>query len=92
KHKSGVGYDSQVSDENQLCAENVSQMNDKYKIGEGYHVVPPPYTGKFMPPRPDLVIADIDECVVSKTVTSVPAVITSEAKTSETKPKSVSEP
>ncbi|GKD78320.1 hypothetical protein Tco_1340941 [Tanacetum coccineum] len=62
-------------------------MNDKYKTGEGYHVVPSPYTGNFMPPRSDLVIADIDECVVSKT-----DVITSEAKISETKPKSVSEP
>nr|GEX69567.1 ribonuclease H-like domain-containing protein [Tanacetum cinerariifolium] len=26
---------------------------DRYKSGEGYHVVPPFYTGTFMPPKPD---------------------------------------
>nr|GFC10064.1 hypothetical protein [Tanacetum cinerariifolium] len=29
--------------------------NDRYKTGEGYHDVPPPYTRTFMPPKPDLV-------------------------------------
>nr|GEU79922.1 putative ribonuclease H-like domain-containing protein [Tanacetum cinerariifolium] len=28
--------------------------NDRYKTGEGYHVVPPPYTGAFLPPKPNL--------------------------------------
>ncbi|GJV30939.1 hypothetical protein Tco_1391339 [Tanacetum coccineum] len=83
KFKTGVGYDSQVFD---------SQVNDKYKIGEGYHAVTPPYTGNFMPLKPDLVLADKDEYVFSESVTSVSAVTTSEAKTSESKPKSVSEP
>nr|GEU55594.1 retrovirus-related Pol polyprotein from transposon TNT 1-94 [Tanacetum cinerariifolium] len=27
-----------------------------YQSGNGYHAVPPPYTGTFMPPKPDLVI------------------------------------
>nr|GFD29329.1 hypothetical protein [Tanacetum cinerariifolium] len=31
-----------------------SPMNDRYKSGEGYHVVPSPYTGTFMPLKPDL--------------------------------------
>nr|GEX41782.1 ribonuclease H-like domain-containing protein [Tanacetum cinerariifolium] len=35
-----------------------SLENDRYKIGEGYHVVPPPYTGTFLPPKPDLVCND----------------------------------
>nr|GFB62547.1 ribonuclease H-like domain-containing protein [Tanacetum cinerariifolium] len=35
-----------------------SSENDRYKSGEGYHVVPPPYTGTFMPPKPDLVFND----------------------------------
>nr|GEX85175.1 uncharacterized mitochondrial protein AtMg00810-like [Tanacetum cinerariifolium] len=30
-----------------------SQTNDK--TGNGYHAIPPPYTGTFMPPKPDLV-------------------------------------
>ncbi|GJW17428.1 retrovirus-related pol polyprotein from transposon TNT 1-94, partial [Tanacetum coccineum] len=83
KFKTGVGYDSQVFD---------SQENDKYKTSEGYHVVPPPYTGNFMPPKPDLVLADEDEYVFSESVTSVPDIATSKSKTSESKPKSVSEP
>nr|GEV16953.1 hypothetical protein [Tanacetum cinerariifolium] len=33
-------------------------VNDRYKTDEGYHVVPPPYTGTFMPPKPDLVFND----------------------------------
>nr|GFA38878.1 hypothetical protein [Tanacetum cinerariifolium] len=33
-------------------------VNDRYKSGEGYHDVPPPYTGTFMPLKPDLVFHD----------------------------------
>nr|GEW49518.1 hypothetical protein [Tanacetum cinerariifolium] len=32
--------------------------NDRYKTSKGYHVVPPPYTGTFLPPKPDLVFTD----------------------------------
>nr|GEX90794.1 hypothetical protein [Tanacetum cinerariifolium] len=32
--------------------------NDRYKIGEGYHAVPPSYTRTIMPPKPDLVFND----------------------------------
>nr|GEU97755.1 hypothetical protein [Tanacetum cinerariifolium] len=28
---------------------------EMYHSGDGYHAVPPPYTGTFMPPKPDLV-------------------------------------
>ncbi|GKB47453.1 ribonuclease H-like domain-containing protein [Tanacetum coccineum] len=78
KFKTGVGFDS--------------QENDKYKTSEGYHAVPPSYTGNFMPPRSDLVLGDEDEYVFSELVTSVPDVATSKAKSSESKPKTVSEP
>nr|GEY55785.1 hypothetical protein [Tanacetum cinerariifolium] len=69
-----------------------TKVNDKYKIGKGYHAVPPPYTENFMPPKPDLILVDRDEYVVSEFITSVPAVSTNEAKTSESKPNYVSEP
>nr|GEU99182.1 hypothetical protein [Tanacetum cinerariifolium] len=69
-----------------------SQMNDKSKTSVGYHAVPPPYTGNFMPPKPDLILFDVDEYVVSESITSVSAVVINEAKTSESKPKSVSKP
>nr|GEW65734.1 hypothetical protein [Tanacetum cinerariifolium] len=29
-----------------------------YHSGDGYHAVPPPYTGTFMPPKPDLAFHD----------------------------------
>ncbi|GKE86916.1 hypothetical protein Tco_1560658 [Tanacetum coccineum] len=69
KFKTGVGYDS--------------QENDKYKTSKGYHAAPPPYIRNFMPPKLDLVLADEDEYVFSKSVTSVPDIATSKAKTSE---------
>ncbi|GJW88417.1 hypothetical protein Tco_0163757 [Tanacetum coccineum] len=83
KFKTGVGFESQVFD---------SQENYRYKTSEGHHAVPPPYTRNFMPPKYDLVLADEEEYVFSKSVTSIADVITSEAKTSVSKPKSVSEP
>ncbi|GJZ70571.1 hypothetical protein Tco_0634121 [Tanacetum coccineum] len=70
--KSGLGYDSQgydseVFDSEVSDSEVVdSVVNNKYKTGEGYHVVPPPYTENFMPPKPDFVLADKNEYVFSE--------------------------
>ncbi|GKB10669.1 ribonuclease H-like domain-containing protein [Tanacetum coccineum] len=87
KFKTGVGYDSQVVDSQVFD----SQVNDKHKTGEGYHAIPPPYTGNFMPPKPNLVLANEEEYVFSESITSVPTVTTSEVKTIKSKPKFVSE-
>nr|GEX40816.1 ribonuclease H-like domain-containing protein [Tanacetum cinerariifolium] len=35
-----------------------SPVHDRYKSGEGYHAVPLPYIGTFMPPKLDLVFHD----------------------------------
>ncbi|GJZ83256.1 ribonuclease H-like domain-containing protein [Tanacetum coccineum] len=77
--------------------EDNNQVNDRYKAGEGYHAVPPPYTGNFMPLRPDLSFVGLDDSVfksaVSKTVTSVHETETIASKTSKEsmeKPKTVS--
>ncbi|GKA83950.1 ribonuclease H-like domain-containing protein [Tanacetum coccineum] len=88
KFKTGVGFDSQEFDSQVFD----SHVKDKYKTGEGYHVVPPPYTGNFMPPKPNLVLDDEEEYAFSESITSVPAVATNEVKTNEPKPKFVSEP
>ncbi|GJZ00840.1 ribonuclease H-like domain-containing protein [Tanacetum coccineum] len=88
KFKTGVGFDSQVVDSQVFN----SQENDRYKTSEGYHAVPPPYTGNFMPLKYDLVLADEGEYVFSESVTSITDAATSEAKTSVSKPKSVGEP
>ncbi|GJW62396.1 hypothetical protein Tco_0111731 [Tanacetum coccineum] len=58
------------------CEEDNDQVNDRYKAGVGYHTVPPPYTGNYMPPIPDLYFAGLDEyvfwSVVRKSTTTVP--------------------
>ncbi|GKC25851.1 hypothetical protein Tco_1028001 [Tanacetum coccineum] len=43
--------------------EDNNQVNDRYKAGEGFHAVPPPYTGNFMPLRPYLSFAGLDDSV-----------------------------
>nr|GEV20065.1 hypothetical protein [Tanacetum cinerariifolium] len=78
--KTGLGYDSQVFNSTVSdCAELISfesnismptsPMHDRYQSGEGYHVVSPPYTGTFMPPKPDLAFHDAS--TVTKTVSNV---------------------
>ncbi|GJT07940.1 hypothetical protein Tco_0842402 [Tanacetum coccineum] len=59
---------------------------DKCKTGLGYNVVPPPYTGNFMPPKHDL--SGLEEFVNEPTVKKS-VVETSEAKASADKPKVV---
>ncbi|GJR17917.1 putative ribonuclease H-like domain-containing protein [Tanacetum coccineum] len=69
----------------------------KYDVqSEGYHEVPPPFTGNFKPTRADLSFAGLDDSVykskVSETITSVPNVETTVTKTSKDsleKPKNV---
>ncbi|GJY55478.1 hypothetical protein Tco_0454593 [Tanacetum coccineum] len=67
-----------------------------FKKSEGYHAVPPPFTGNFKPARADLSFAGLDDSVykskVSETITSVPNVeitITKTSKDSLEKPKTV---
>ncbi|GJX56088.1 putative ribonuclease H-like domain-containing protein [Tanacetum coccineum] len=86
--------DLKLTLENEMSDSEVvdSVVNNKYKTCEGYHVIPPPCTGNFMPPKPDLVLAGKDEYVFSEPVTSVPVAATSEVKTSESESKSFSKP
>nr|GEZ55456.1 putative ribonuclease H-like domain-containing protein [Tanacetum cinerariifolium] len=67
--KTRLGYDTQVFTSFMFdCDEMLSSMSDvrlpasplynRYQSGEGYHAIPPPYTGTFMPPKPDLVFHD----------------------------------
>ncbi|GJX58772.1 hypothetical protein Tco_0290162 [Tanacetum coccineum] len=62
------------------------QIMDKCKTGLGYNVVPPPYTGNFMPPKPDLVYPSLDDFVdvnesVSESVVEKPTAESNEPKT-----------
>ncbi|GKB16708.1 hypothetical protein Tco_0850631, partial [Tanacetum coccineum] len=66
---------------------------DKCKTSLGYNVVPPPYTGSFLPRKHDLSFYGIEEFVnepiVSEPTIKKPVVETSEAKASADKPKVV---
>nr|GEU41767.1 ribonuclease H-like domain-containing protein [Tanacetum cinerariifolium] len=77
--KTGLRYDSQVFDRQVFDCEELhsyesddsvptSPVTDRYQSGKGYHVVPPPYTGTFMPPKPDLIFNDAPHA--SKTITN----------------------
>nr|GEX75286.1 ribonuclease H-like domain-containing protein [Tanacetum cinerariifolium] len=67
--KTRLGYDNQVFNSSVFDCDEMfssesdvsmpaSPVYDRYKSGEGCHVVPPPYTRTFMPPKPDLVFRD----------------------------------
>nr|GFB73557.1 hypothetical protein [Tanacetum cinerariifolium] len=65
--KAGLGYNSQVFTKAMFYFDNYyssksdcdswppSNLFDRFVPSGGYHVVPPPMTGTFMPPKPDLV-------------------------------------
>nr|GEW25718.1 ribonuclease H-like domain-containing protein [Tanacetum cinerariifolium] len=54
--------DSANSSNSEIDEDN-NQAKDRYKVGIWYHVVPPPYTRKYMPPRADLFFAGLDDSV-----------------------------
>nr|GEX28072.1 putative ribonuclease H-like domain-containing protein [Tanacetum cinerariifolium] len=65
--KAGLGYNSHVFKKAMFDSENYyssdsdcnswppSNLYDRFVLSGGYHAVPPPVTGTFMPPKPDLV-------------------------------------
>ncbi|GJZ73805.1 ribonuclease H-like domain-containing protein [Tanacetum coccineum] len=83
KDKAGLGYDSQMNESEVVHGvfnsreSNVddSPVNDRFKTGEGFHAIPPPYTRNYMPSRPDLSFVGLDDSVyktkVSETETSI---------------------
>nr|GEV36402.1 integrase, catalytic region, zinc finger, CCHC-type, peptidase aspartic, catalytic [Tanacetum cinerariifolium] len=62
-------FDNRSSDKENSLA------NDRFKKGEGYHAVPPPLTGNYMPPKSDLSFAGLDDSIykfkISETITSL---------------------
>ncbi|GKD93280.1 putative ribonuclease H-like domain-containing protein [Tanacetum coccineum] len=62
KDKTGLGYDGQMNESKVVHSVFNSRESDvddnpvidRFKTGEGFHAVPPPYTRNYMPLRPDL--------------------------------------
>ncbi|GJS53386.1 ribonuclease H-like domain-containing protein [Tanacetum coccineum] len=66
-----------------------SPVNDRFKIGEGFHAVPPPYIGNYMPSRPDLSFAGLDDSVYKNKVSETETSISKTSKDIIEKPKTV---
>ncbi|GJT47981.1 hypothetical protein Tco_0974138 [Tanacetum coccineum] len=74
KNNSEVFVRASDSSVNEIEEEN-NYVNYRFKKVDRYHAVPPPYTRNYMPSRPDLSFARLDDSVyktnVSETITSV---------------------
>ncbi|GKF52607.1 hypothetical protein Tco_0159517, partial [Tanacetum coccineum] len=66
-----------------------SLVNDRFKTGEGFHAVPPPYTRYYMPSRPDLSFAGLDDSVYKTKVNETKISISKTNKDIVEKPKIV---
>nr|GEV47647.1 retrotransposon protein, putative, Ty1-copia subclass [Tanacetum cinerariifolium] len=72
---SSSSSDNEVAPCTKACSKSyatfmsTSPVHDRYKSGEGYHVVPPLYTRTFIPPKPNLVFYDAP--TVSETIPTV---------------------
>ncbi|GKB45312.1 ribonuclease H-like domain-containing protein, partial [Tanacetum coccineum] len=64
-------------------------VNDRFKTGEGFHAVPPPYTGNYMPSTPDLSFAGLDDYVYTTKVSETETSISKTSKDIVEKPKTV---
>ncbi|GJS92468.1 retrovirus-related pol polyprotein from transposon TNT 1-94 [Tanacetum coccineum] len=93
KDKVGLGYDSQMNESEVVNSvfnskesdKDNSLVNDRFKIGEGFHAVPPPYTRNYMPSRPDLSFVGLDDYVYKAKDTDNDGVF--RPKPDQTKPK-----
>ncbi|GKB70568.1 ribonuclease H-like domain-containing protein, partial [Tanacetum coccineum] len=97
KDKAGLGYDSQMNESEVVHSVfnsresdvDDSPVNDRFKTGEGFHAVPPPYTRNYMPSRPDLSFAGLDDSVYKTKVSETETSISKTSKDIVEKPKTV---
>ncbi|GJR49964.1 hypothetical protein Tco_1400485 [Tanacetum coccineum] len=96
KDKTGLGYGDQLNENNSSSSElfnsvfdNLSsdgddnQTKDMFKKDNGYHVVPPPLTGNYMPPFADLSFAGLDDSIY-RSITNNTSASVSQVETSIT--------
>ncbi|GKB42059.1 ribonuclease H-like domain-containing protein [Tanacetum coccineum] len=97
KDKAGLGYDSQMNESEvvhnvfnsrESDVEN-SPVNDRFKTGKGFHVVPPPYTGNYKPSRPDLSFVGLVDSVYKTKMSETETSISKTSKDIVEKPKTV---
>ncbi|GJU88240.1 putative ribonuclease H-like domain-containing protein [Tanacetum coccineum] len=81
KFKTGLGYNAATAAS--PAVESFVNLSDKSGSDKGYHSVPPPLTGNFIPRKPDLTF--IDEIVESENMDVTTVVTPSNDKTVENK-------
>ncbi|GJV33374.1 hypothetical protein Tco_1393774 [Tanacetum coccineum] len=81
KFKTGLGYNAATAAS--PAVESFVNLSDKSGSDKGYHSVPPPLTGNFIPRKPDLTF--IDEIVKSENMDVTTVVTPSNDKTVENK-------
>ncbi|GJS92059.1 ribonuclease H-like domain, reverse transcriptase, RNA-dependent DNA polymerase [Tanacetum coccineum] len=97
KDKTGLGYDSQMNESEVVHSVfnsresdvDDSPVNDRFKIGEGFHAVPPPIHRTTKPSRPDLSFAGLDDSVYKTKVSETETSISKTSKDIVEKPKTV---
>ncbi|GKA28586.1 putative ribonuclease H-like domain-containing protein [Tanacetum coccineum] len=102
KDKTGLGYGDQLNEndssgselfnsvfDSRLSDGDDNQTNDRFKKDNGYHVVPPPLTGNYMPPLADLSFAGLNDSVYRPTTNKTSASV-SQVKASITPPSNSS--
>ncbi|GJW57355.1 ribonuclease H-like domain-containing protein [Tanacetum coccineum] len=97
KDKAGLGYDSQMNESEMVNSVfnskesdvDASPVNDRFKTGEGFHAVPLPYTGNYMPSRPDLSFAGLNDSVYKAKVSETITIASKTNKDSLEKPKTI---
>nr|GEY34515.1 retrovirus-related Pol polyprotein from transposon TNT 1-94 [Tanacetum cinerariifolium] len=99
KDKTGLGYGDQLSEsdievlpsvfDSHLSDGDDNPTNDRFKKGDGYHVVPPPLTENYMPPLADLSFTGLDDSVYRPTTNKASASI-SKGKPSVIKTSNIS--
>ncbi|GJU99512.1 ribonuclease H-like domain-containing protein [Tanacetum coccineum] len=97
KDKAVLSYDCQIYENEVVYSVFNSResdvddrpVNDRFKTGEGIHAVPPPYTGNYMPSRPELSFAGLDDSVYKTKVSETETSISKTSKDIVEKPKTV---
>ncbi|GKG10765.1 hypothetical protein Tco_0342165, partial [Tanacetum coccineum] len=69
--------------------EDDNQTNDRFKKDNGYHAVPPPVTGNYMPPLADLSFTGLDDSIYRPSANKTSASV-SQVETSITPPSNTS--
>ncbi|GKE81581.1 ribonuclease H-like domain-containing protein, partial [Tanacetum coccineum] len=85
KDKTGLGYGDQLSKSDSEVVTSIfnshssdgddNQANDRFKKVDGYHAVPPPLTGNYMPPLADLSFTGLDDSIYRPTANKTGASI-----------------